>query len=94
MGFIESRKNSTKTTSLTQLLKTRHLPVKIKCMNQIKSKPLFNTNINHLRKVVTQLRNSQSMTYRQIILGERNSNLLINAKNKIEDAIKILEIIS
>jgi hypothetical protein len=54
-------------------------------------KNLFRSNINHLIKVRNKIHNSQKMSGSQVILSETNQYLLIEAENKIQTAINILE---
>lgn len=56
-------------------------------------KELFKTNANTLLKVLVQLNLSQSMSYRHIILGESNQRKLLEAAQKVADAINILRTI-
>ncbi len=58
-----------------------------------KSKILFQTNINRLRKVAQQIHLRQTMTYTQIILRGENEKKIREAEAKIYEAVRILETI-
>jgi hypothetical protein len=51
---------------------------------------LFKTNIAAAQKVRDALSLSQTMTHRQIILSETNQKKLLEAKQKLNEAIQIL----
>lgn len=53
-------------------------------------KILFKTNIHALQKVDEKLRMHQTMTNRQIILGDKNSKALREAREYIDKAIEKL----
>lgn len=55
---------------------------------------LFQSNINALRKVRDKLKNSCKMSGSQVILGDQNQKLLLDAVKKIEEADLILQQIS
>jgi hypothetical protein len=55
-----------------------------------KEKTLFITNIRQLRKVLSRLMDSQTMQYKQIILGDANRKQLEKAQQELSSAILTL----
>lgn len=55
---------------------------------------LFQSNINALRKVRDMLKISCKMSGSQVILGDQNQKLLLEAVKKIEEADLLLQQIS
>ena len=54
-------------------------------------KQLCKTHINRLSKVATQLAYKQTMTYTQLILGEKNKQRVEEAEQLIYKAINLLK---
>ena len=55
------------------------------------AKKLFQTHVNHLRKVVTQIAYSQKMNGGSIILGHENCLTKLKAENLIYQAMILLK---